>query len=87
MAYRVTFIRGDGTGPELAEATARVLEATGVEFEWDWQDAGADVYEAEGNPLPERVLESISSNKIIAQSAAISPINSLLSRSALTGPL
>ena len=59
MAYTVTFIRGDGTGPELAEATARVLEATGVEFEWDWQDAGTDVYEQEGTPLPDRVLESI----------------------------
>ena len=62
MAYRVTFIRGDGTGPELAEATARVLEGTGVEFEWDWQEAGADVYEAEGNPLPDRVLDAIRRN-------------------------
>src|SRR5262249_27273649 len=59
MAHRVTFIRGDGTGPELAEATRRVLESTGVEFEWAWQDAGTDVYEAEGNPLPDRVIESI----------------------------
>jgi isocitrate dehydrogenase (NAD+) len=72
----VTFIRGDGTGPELAEATARVLEATGVEFEWDWQDAGADVYEAEGNPLPERVLESIRRNKIAIKAPITTPVGS-----------
>ena len=60
MAHRVTLIPGDGTGPELTEATRRVLEATGVEFEWDVQDAGADVMEAhDGNPLPEETLESI----------------------------
>jgi isocitrate dehydrogenase (NAD+) len=44
MAYDVTFIPGDGTGPELAEATRRVLEATGVEFSWDEHPAGEDVY-------------------------------------------
>jgi isocitrate dehydrogenase (NAD+) len=76
VAYRVTFIRGDGTGPELAEATARVLEATGVEFEWDWQDAGADVYEAEGNPMPERVLESIRRNKIAIKAPITTPVGS-----------
>src|SRR5918999_5880213 len=51
LTHSVTFIPGDGTGPELAEATRRVLEATGVEFDWDFQDAGIDVYEEEGNPL------------------------------------
>jgi isocitrate dehydrogenase (NAD+) len=76
VAYRVTFIRGDGTGPELSEATARVLEATGVEFEWDWQDAGADVYEAEGNPLPDRVLESIRKNKIAIKAPITTPVGS-----------
>src|SRR6188508_637208 len=60
MAHRVTLIPGDGTGPELAEATRRVLEATGVEFEWDVQHAGTDVMdENDGNPLPEHVLDSI----------------------------
>jgi isocitrate dehydrogenase (NAD+) len=76
VAYTATFIRGDGTGPELAEATARVLEATGVEFEWDWQDAGADVYEAEGNPLPDRVLESIRRNKIAIKAPITTPVGS-----------
>src|SRR5918997_3672980 len=50
VAHRVTFIPGDGTGPEIAEATQRVLEATGVGFDWDFQSAGADVYEEEGTP-------------------------------------
>ena len=76
VAYTVTFIRGDGTGPELAEATARVLEATGVEFEWDWQDAGADVYEAEGTPMPDRVLESIRRNKIAIKAPITTPVGS-----------
>jgi isocitrate dehydrogenase (NAD+) len=76
VAYTVTFIRGDGTGPELAEATRRVLEATGVEFEWDWQDAGADVYEAEGNPLPDRVIESIKRNGVAIKAPITTPVGS-----------
>ena len=60
MAHEVTLIPGDGTGPELSEATRRVLEATGVEFDWDVQEAGADVMDRyDGNPLPEHVLDSI----------------------------
>ena len=60
MAHEVTLIPGDGTGPELSEATRRVLEATGVEFDWDVQEAGADVMDRyAGNPLPEHVLDSI----------------------------
>src|SRR5919201_470721 len=60
VAHQVTLIPGDGTGPELTEATRRVLEATGVDFEWDVQQAGADVMESYGgNPLPEHVLHSI----------------------------
>jgi isocitrate dehydrogenase (NAD+) len=76
VAHRVTFIRGDGTGPEISEATARVLEGTGVEFEWDWQEAGADVYEEEGTPLPDRVLESIKENKIAIKGPITTPVGS-----------
>jgi isocitrate dehydrogenase (NAD+) len=76
LTYTVTFIRGDGTGPELAEATARVLEATGVGFEWDWQDAGTDVYEQEGTPMPDRVLESIRSNKLAMKAPITTPVGS-----------
>ena len=76
MAHRVTFIPGDGTGPELAEATRRVLEATGVEFEWDFQDAGIDVYEEEGNPLPERTLDSIRERGIAIKGPTTTPVGS-----------
>ena len=67
---------GDGTGPEISDATAKVLEATGVEFEWDWQDAGVDVYEAEGTPLPDRVVESIRERKIAIKGPITTPVGS-----------
>jgi isocitrate dehydrogenase (NAD+) len=76
MAHRVTFIPGDGTGPELAEATRRVLEATGVEFEWDEQPAGEDVYREEGDPFPERTLESIKRNKVGIKGPTTTPVGS-----------
>jgi isocitrate dehydrogenase (NAD+) len=76
VSYTVTFIRGDGTGPELSEATARVLEATGVAFEWDWQEAGADTYEQEGTPLPDRVLDSIRKNKTAIKAPITTPVGS-----------
>jgi len=59
MSYNVTLIPGDGTGPEITEATKRVLEATGVAFHWDLAYAGASVQNKFGTPLPEQVLESI----------------------------
>src|SRR5258708_34851185 len=59
MAHTVTLISGDGTGPEITEATRRVLEATGVEFIWDVQQAGAETLEKSGTILPEAVLDSI----------------------------
>jgi isocitrate dehydrogenase (NAD+) len=60
MAHRVVLIPGDGTGPELTEATQRALEATGVEFDWDVREAGAEVMEQYGgNPLPPDVLGAI----------------------------
>ena len=55
----MTLIPGDGVGPEVSEATRRVLEATGVEFEWDVQNAGLGVMEQYGTPMPAPVLESI----------------------------
>src|SRR5215204_6519884 len=76
VAHRVTFIRGDGTGPEISDATAKVLEGTGVEFDWDWQEAGADVYEEEGTPLPDRVLDSIKENKIAIKGPITTPVGS-----------
>src|SRR5213593_210902 len=74
MTYRVTLIPGDGVGPELSEATRRVLEATGVAFDWDVQEAGADVMDRYGTPLPEHVLESIRTNGIAIKGPITTPI-------------
>jgi isocitrate dehydrogenase (NAD+) len=74
MTYRVTFIPGDGVGPELSEATRRVLEATGVAFDWDVQEAGADVMDRYGTPLPEHVLESIRTNGVAIKGPITTPV-------------
>jgi isocitrate dehydrogenase (NAD+) len=74
MAYRVTFIPGDGVGPELSEATRRVLEGTGVKFDWDVQDAGADVMDRYGTPLPDHVLSSIRETKVAIKGPITTPI-------------
>jgi isocitrate dehydrogenase (NAD+) len=74
MAHRVTFIPGDGVGPELSEATRRVLEGAGVEFDWDVQEAGADVIEKFGTPLPDPVLESIRANGVAIKGPLTTPI-------------
>jgi isocitrate dehydrogenase (NAD+) len=75
MPHRVTLIPGDGTGPELTEATRRVLEATGVQFDWDLQEAGADVMDRYGgNPLPEHVLESIKRTGVALKGPITTPV-------------
>lgn len=74
MTHRVTLIPGDGTGPELAEAARRVVEASGVSIEWDVQEAGADVMEKYGTPLPEAVLESIRRNRVALKGPITTPI-------------
>jgi isocitrate dehydrogenase (NAD+) len=74
MAHKVTLVPGDGVGPELSEATRRVLEATGVEFDWDVQDAGADVMDRYGTPLPEHVLESIRANGVAIKGPITTPV-------------
>jgi isocitrate dehydrogenase (NAD+) len=74
MAYPVTFVPGDGVGPELSEATRRVLEGTGVEFEWDVQEAGADVMDQYGTPLPDHVLDSIRRTKVAIKGPITTPV-------------
>jgi isocitrate dehydrogenase (NAD+) len=74
MTHRVTLIPGDGTGPELTEATRRVLEATRVAFEWDVQEAGVDVMETAGTPLPEATLDSVKRNKVALKGPITTPI-------------
>jgi isocitrate dehydrogenase (NAD+) len=74
MAHRVTLIPGDGTGPELTEATRRVLEATGVELDWDVREAGVEVMESAGTPLPDETLSSIRENKVALKGPITTPI-------------
>src|SRR6187401_1918467 len=75
MAHRVTLIPGDGTGPELTEATRRVLEATAVEFDWDVHHAGTDVMEQnDGNPLPQDTLDSIRENGVALKGPITTPV-------------
>ncbi len=74
MAHTVTLIPGDGIGPELAEATRRVLDASGVEFEWETVDAGEAVIAQYGTPLPDHVLESIKRNKVAIKGPITTPV-------------
>ena len=74
MSHQVTFIPGDGTGPEIAEATKRVLDATGVDFVWDVEEAGIDIMETAGTPLPDSVIESIKTNKVAIKGPITTPV-------------
>ena len=74
MVYNVTLIPGDGVGPEISEATRRVLEATGVKFNWELAYAGADVIEEHGTPLPDSVLTSIKKNKVAIKGPVTTPV-------------
>ena len=74
MVYKITLIPGDGTGPEVTEATRRVLEASGVSFQWELAYAGAGVMAEHGTPLPGYVLESIRKNGIALKGPITTPI-------------
>lgn len=76
MKHIVTLIPGDGTGPEIVDAARRVLEATGVEFEWETADAGATALEREGSLLPDRLLHSIRKNKVAFKGPTTTPVGS-----------
>ena len=74
--YKVTLIPGDGVGPEITDAAKRCLEATGVKIAWEEVQAGAEVVEEEGTPLPEDVLESIRRNKVALKGPITTPVGS-----------
>jgi isocitrate dehydrogenase (NAD+) len=74
MAQRVTLIPGDGIGPELAEASRRVLDASGIAFEWEVVDAGEAVMAEYGTPLPGHVLDSIKHNKVALKGPITTPV-------------
>jgi len=71
---RVTLIPGDGVGPEVIEAARRCIEATGVEIEWEVVEAGAEVMEKYGTPLPDHVLESIRKNRVALKGPITTPV-------------
>ena len=76
MSYAVTLIPGDGIGPELASAARQVLEATGIAFEWDVQEAGEATIASQGTPLPDRVIESIRKNGVAIKGPITTPVGS-----------
>lgn len=72
--YNITLIPGDGTGPEITEATRRCVEATGVKIKWDVVHAGVDIMAKAGTPLPGEVIESIRKNKVALKGPITTPI-------------
>jgi len=74
MGHRVTLIPGDGTGPELTEATRRVLESTGVSLDWDVRQAGVEIMEEAGTPLPQDTLDSVRRNGVALKGPITTPI-------------
>ncbi len=63
-ARRVTLIPGDGTGPEIVDATRRAIDATGVPIEWEVHNIGMTVIERDGTPFPQAALDSIRRNRV-----------------------
>ncbi len=74
MTYRITLIPGDGIGPEVAQATKTVLESTGIAFDWITVEAGVDVIEKYGTPLPDQVLEAVRDTKIAIKGPIGTPV-------------
>ena len=74
MAYDVTLITGDGTGPELAAAARKCVDATGVKINWDVQEAGVDVMARTGTPLPDAVMESVKRTRCALKAPITTPV-------------
>jgi isocitrate dehydrogenase (NAD+) len=74
MSYEVTLITGDGTGPELAEAARKCVDATGVKIDWDVKEAGIDVMETAGTPLPDETIASVRRTKCALKAPITTPV-------------
>jgi isocitrate dehydrogenase (NAD+) len=74
MTYDITLIPGDGIGPEITAQTVRVLEATGLRFNWDEELAGMAAVEATGTPLPDATVESIRKNTLALKGPLTTPV-------------
>jgi isocitrate dehydrogenase (NAD+) len=73
-SYTATLIPGDGIGPEVVAAAVRVLTATGIDFKWETENAGASTVGSEGTALPKRVLDSVRRNKVALKGPTETPI-------------
>ena len=76
MAYPATLIPGDGIGPEITAETIKVLDASGVRFEWDEQVAGVTAVEKAGTPIPEVTLQSIRERRLALKGPLTTPVGS-----------
>jgi len=74
MPHKVTLIPGDGIGPEVVNATVRILEATGVEFDWESYAAGAEAYEKYKEYIPKELIDSIERTKVGLKGPVTTPI-------------
>lgn len=74
MPYKVTLIPGDGVGPDITKATLKVLEATGIEFDWDIEIIGKKSQDEFGTPLTDAALESIKRNRVALKGPVTTPI-------------
>jgi isocitrate dehydrogenase (NAD+) len=74
VTHLITLIPGDGIGPEVTQAARLVVEALGMDVEWDVQEAGAGVMEQEGTPLPDRVLDSIHRSRAALKGPITTPV-------------
>jgi len=74
MSHKVTLIPGDGIGPEVANATVRILEATGLKFEWETFAVGAEAYEKSGEYIPKDLIESIERTRVGLKGPVTTPV-------------
>lgn len=74
MAHDVTLIKGDGTGPELAEAARKCIDATGVQINWDVQEAGVDIMATKGTPIPDETIASVRRTKCALKAPITTPV-------------
>jgi isocitrate dehydrogenase (NAD+) len=74
--YHITLIPGDGVGPEVTEAARRVLEATGIKFQWDLAEVGESAMKKYGTPLPDSVIESVKKNRVALKGPVTTPVGS-----------
>jgi isocitrate dehydrogenase (NAD+) len=74
MVHEVTLITGDGVGPELADAARRSVDATGVKIDWDVQEAGDEVMQRTGTPLPDALMQSIHRTRCALKAPITTPV-------------